>query len=69
MGIAHNAILDYIYLSPIINGTYSGGSITNKVTGAAYTNAKELEEPPLPDLCASFRRAVTDALISKVSPH
>ena len=27
----------------------------------------EGREPPLPDLCASFRRAVTDALISKVS--
>lgn len=57
MGIAHNAILDHIYLSPIINGTYSGGSITNKVTGAAYTNAKELEI-----IYYTLRKGIKDAL-------
>lgn len=32
LGIAHNAILDHIYLSPIISASYTGRAITNKVS-------------------------------------
>lgn len=32
LGIAHNAILDHIHLSPIISASYTGKAITNKVS-------------------------------------
>lgn len=57
MGVAHNAILDHIHLFPIIKASYSGGSITNKVTGAAYTNATELTI-----VYYTLRKGIKDAL-------
>lgn len=35
LGIAHNAILDHLHLSPIITHTYTGKAVTNKATGGS----------------------------------
>lgn len=60
IGIAYNAILDHIHLSPILKGAYSGAALTNKVSGAAYKDATELEI-----IYHTLRTGIKDALKRK----
>lgn len=57
IGIAYNAILDHIHLSPILKGSYSGAAVTSKVSGAAYASATELEI-----IYHTLRNGIKDAL-------
>lgn len=57
LGIAYNAILDHIHLSPIITATYTGKAVTNMVTGTQYKDAS-----PLEIIYHTLRKGVKDAL-------
>ncbi len=58
IGEAYNTTLDHMHLSPIIDGTYTSGSITSKVT----TGSSDLENAWL-----SLRQGIKDALKRKDS--
>ena len=53
LGIAHNAILDHLHLSPIITHSYTGNAVTNKVT----TGSTDLE-----NVWLTLRQGLKDAL-------
>lgn len=53
LGIAHNAILDHLHLSPIITHSYTGDAVTNKVT----TGSTDLE-----NVWLTLRQGLKDAL-------
>lgn len=53
LGLAYNAILDHIHLSPIVKATYASKAVTNKVT----TGATDLE-----NVWLTLRQGLKDAL-------
>lgn len=59
LGMAHNAILDHLHLSPIISHSYTGKAVTNKASGGSTD---------LETVWLTLRAGIKDAL-KRVSSH